>query len=67
MVNSCPNKYLFDEMCQLLRNWHMIHTASRGINNQIHNSNGMILFGENKANKKSVKRHKFMHEKWVVE
>ena len=38
MVNSCPNKHLFDEMCQLMRIRHMVHIASRGINNQLCNS-----------------------------
>ena len=63
MVNSCPNKHLFDEMCQFMRNKHMVHIASRGINNQIRNSNGITLFGENNTNKISVKRHKFIHER----
>ena len=62
MVNSCPNKHLFDEMCEILRNRHMIHIASRGINNQLYNSKGMPLFGENNTNKRSMKRHQFMHE-----
>ena len=63
IVNSFPNKHLFDEMCELMRNRHMIHIASRGINNQLCNSKGMTLFGENNTNKRSMKRHKFMHER----
>ena len=51
MVNSCPNEYLFKEMCDVLRNRHMVHIASRGINNQLMNSNGMTLFGENDTKK----------------
>ena len=63
MVNSCPNKHLFNEMCQFMRDRHMIHISSRGYNNQVTNANGIVLFGENNTNKKSMKRHKFMHEK----
>ena len=63
MVNSCPSKHIFDVMCEEIRSRHMIHIASRGINNQIGSSKGMSLFGENNTNKKSVKRYKFMHEK----
>ena len=63
MVNSCPNKHLFEEMCQVLRTRHMVHIASRGINNQLLNSNEITLFGENNTNKRNMKRHKFMHEK----
>ena len=63
MVNSCPNKYMFDEMCQFARIIHMAHIVSRGIDNLIHNSNEITLFGENNTNKRNMKRHKFMHEK----
>ena len=63
MVNSCPNDYLFKEMCDVLRNRNMVHVASRGINNQLINSNGITLFGENNTKKRSMKRHKFVHEK----
>ena len=63
MVNSCPNKNLFNDMCQFMRDRHMIHIASRGYNNQVTNANGIVLFGENNTNKRSMKRHKFMHEK----
>ena len=63
MVNSCPNKHLFNEMCQFMRDRHMIHISSRGYNNQVTNANGIVLFGENNTNKRSMKRHKFMHEK----
>ena len=63
MVNSCPNEYLFKEMCTILRNRHMVHLATRGINNQLINSNGMTLFGENNTNNRKMKRHKFLHEK----
>ena len=62
MINSYPNKYIFDEMCQLTRNRHMIHISSRGINNQLSNSR-ITLFGENKTNKRSMERHKFIHDK----
>ena len=63
MVNSCPNDYLFKEMCTILRNRHMVHVASRGINNQLTNTNAIALFGENNTNRRKVKRHKFTHEK----
>ena len=63
MVNSFPNKHLFDEICQLMINRNMVHIASRGINNQIRNSKGMTLFGENNTNKRPMKKHKFMHER----
>ena len=63
MVNSCPNKNLFDEMCQIMRDRHMIHIASRGYNNQVTTTNSIGLFGENITNKRSLKRHKFQHEK----
>ena len=63
MVNSCPNDYLFKEMCTILRNRHMVHVASRGVNNQLLPSNGSALFGENNTNRRTVKRHKFTHEK----
>ena len=63
MVNSCPNKNMFDEMCQFMRDRHMIHVSSRGINNQVTNNNSITLFGKNNTNKRSMKRHKFMHEK----
>ena len=63
MVNSCPNDYLFNEMCNTLRNRHMVHVAARGINNQLINNNGIALFGENNTIKRTVKRHKFLHEK----
>ena len=33
MVNSCPNKHLFDEMRELTGNIHMVHISSRGISN----------------------------------
>ena len=51
MVNICPNEYLFKEMCDILRNRHMVHLATRGINNQLINSNRMTLFGESNTNK----------------
>ena len=63
MVNSCPNKHMFDVMCETLRERHMIHIASRGINNQLCSTKGMTLFGENNTNKRSAKRHKFIFEK----
>ena len=63
MVNICRNKYMFDEMCQFMRDRHMIHVSSRGINNQVTNNNSITLFGQNNTNKRSMKRHKFMHEK----
>ena len=63
MGNSCPSKHMFDVMCEEMRSRHMIHIASRGINNQICSSKGISLFGENNTNKRSVKRYKFMHEK----
>ena len=62
MVNSFPNKHLFDEMCELMRNRHMVYVASRGINNQLLNSSGITLFGENNTNKRTIKRHKFRQE-----
>ena len=42
MVNSCPNKNLFDEMCQIMRDRHMIHIASRGYNNQVTTTNSIV-------------------------
>ena len=66
MIKSCPNKYMFDEMCQLTRNRHMIQISSRGINNQLSNSKGMTLFGENDTNKRSMKRHICILKKWIL-
>ena len=43
MINSFPNKHLFDEMCQFMINRHMVHIVSRGINNQICNSKRMTF------------------------
>ena len=63
MVNSCPSKHIFDKMCQFMRDRHMVHIASRGINADIRNSQGMTLFDENNTNKRVVKRHNFFHER----
>ena len=41
----------------------MIHISTKGYNNHVTNKNSITLFGENNTNKRSVKTHKFMHEK----
>ena len=67
MVNSFPNKHMFDEMCQFIRNRHMVYIASRGINPEIRNSPGITLFGENNTHKRVMKRHKFIYERWTIQ
>ena len=62
MVNSCPNKHMFDEMCQFMRNRHMVYIVSRGINAGIRNCQRMNLFGEINTNKRVMKRYKSNHE-----
>ena len=54
---------MFDEICQFMRNRHMVHIASRVINAEIHNSQGMTMFGEYNTHKREVKRRKFIHER----
>ena len=64
MISSCNSKVQFDELMQVMRNQHMKHVASKGINAPIQQNTGTVLFGENNTNLRSVKRHKFMHEKF---
>ena len=63
MVTSCKTDSHFQEMCQMMRNHHMIHHSIRGINAHIPNENGIVLFGENNTTESKQKRHKFRHEK----
>ena len=63
IASSFLDKHLFDDICQLLRNRHMVHIASRGINDQLCNLKAEILFGENNNTKRAMKKHTFIHKK----
>ena len=62
MILSCNDEYQLSQMYDVMRNLHMMHMSSHGINSNIPNQRGTILFDENNTNKKKQKRYEFTHE-----
>ena len=62
MVSSCNNDCQFSQMRDVTKNRHMVYMSSKGVNQNIINKIGAVLFGENNTHKKRQNRHKVMHE-----
>ena len=62
MNTSCPTKVYFDELRKIMRNQNMKHITAKSINSAYGRSKGVVLFGEDKTNKRNTPRHRFAYE-----
>ena len=63
MMNSCSTKVQFDELSEIMRNYHMKHITVKVINSAYTRSKYIALFGEDETNKRNINRHRFSHER----